>query len=218
MKNLAKQLKKEVLTRKTEKLNSINTIDFCDAKQLPWYLSQLLPKSKEKHIFASVTELKDYLKKRLEIHIVKKIESLEKQLIFSESLQPLTELTISVEWKKSSMWGMNPTAEVVVNGVGRISSGSISGCGYDKQSTAVANVLNQVPQLIKLMYEFKNKPKNVMQKNNDVFGYGSGYGILPSFEGGVGVSCYNSILNKIGYKFETITSGKTFDVFKVSKI
>ena len=68
------------------------------------------------------------------------------------------------------------------------------------------------------MFELKDKTKNAKLKNHEVFGYGSGYGILPSFEGGVGVSCYDRIFNKIGYKFETIASGKNFDVFKITKI
>ena len=68
------------------------------------------------------------------------------------------------------------------------------------------------------MYNLKDKSKNVNLKNHDVFGYGSGYGVLPSFEDGVGVSCYDRIFNKIGYKFETLSSGKTFDVFRIIKI
>lgn len=116
------------------------------------------------------------------------------------------------------MWGSNQTAESYVNGIGNISSGLIGGYGYDKCSTAVAKVLNQVPQFRKLMFELKNKPSNVNKKNCELFGYGSGYGILPNFEGGVGVNCYDRILNTIGYEFKTVSSGKTFDVYKISKV
>jgi len=116
------------------------------------------------------------------------------------------------------MWGSNPTATAFVCGVGELSSGSIGGCGYDKQSTAVANVLNQIPQFKKLMFELKDKPKNAKLKNREVFGYGSGYGILPNFEGGVGVSCYDRIFNAIGYEFKTLSIGKTFDVYQISKV
>jgi len=218
MKNLSKLLSADVLKSKKETLETIKTIDYVDAKQLPWYLNQLLPASKKTALFNTVKELKDYLIKRLELNTFKKLESLNKRLVFNENLQEIEVLTINVEWKKSQMWGSNPTAEAYVNGIGHVSSGSIGGCGYDKQSTAVANVLNQVPQFVKLLCEFKNKPANYKRKNNDVFGYGSGYGVIPSFEGGVGVSCYNNIFNKIGYEFKTLSSGKTFDVYQVSKI
>jgi len=218
MKNLSKQLRSEVLKGKKETLQSINKIDFSEAKKLDWYLNNLLPAGKQKDVFNSVKELKEYLKKRLELRTSKKLESLEKQLSFNDNLQEIESLTINVEWKKSSMWGMNPTAEAYINGIGRVSSGSIGGCGYDKQSTAVANVLNQAPQFKKIMCELKNKLSNCKKQNRELFGYGSGYGIIPSFEGGVGVNCYDRIFNSIGYEFKTVSSGKNFDVYQINKV
>ncbi len=218
MKNLAKQLEKEILKREQEKRGSIRNIDSAEAKKLDWFLQSLLPASKKNHVFASVKELKEYLIKRLEAHTAKRLQEISNELQFSIEFPELIELTIDVDWKKSSMWGSNPTAEAYVDGVGRVSSGSIGGCGFDKNSTAVANVINQVPQFRKLMFELKDKPKNNKKKNHEIFGYGSGYGILPSFEGGVGVSCYDKIFKAIGYKFETVSSGKAFDVYKISKI
>jgi len=218
MKNLAKQLEKEFLKRDKEKRDSIKKVDFVEAKKLDWFLQSLLPASKKNSFFSTKKELKDYLIKRLDLHTEKRLLEITKELTFNENLDPITELTIAVEWKKSSMWGANPTAESYVNGVGSLSSGSIGGCGYDKCSTAVARVLNQVPQFRKLMFELKDKPKNYKRKSHEVFGYGSGYGVLPSFEGGVGVNCYDRIFNAIGYKFETVSSGKSFDVYKITKI
>lgn len=37
------------------------------------------------------------------------------------------------------------------------------------------------------------------------------------FEGGVGTSCYYSIAEFIGGKFENISSGKTFDVYQYTE-
>lgn len=218
MKNLAKQLEKEFLKRDKEKRDYIKKIESAEANKLDWFLQSLLPASKKHHVFASVKELKDYLLKRLDSHTEKRIYDSKKELQFDENLPEITELTITVEWKKSATWGANPTAEAYVNGVGNVSSGSIGGCGYDKCSTAVARVINQVPQFLKLMYELKDKPKNYKRKSHEVFGYGSGYGVLPAFEGGVGVSVYDRIFKSIGYKFETISSGKMFDVYKITKI
>jgi len=218
MENLSKQLTAEALKRRNETLSSIRKIETNEANKLEWYLLQLLPAGKKHHIFKDVAEMKTYLVNRLESATIKKIEALQKELIFNDSLPIIETLTINVEWKKSQMWGSNPTAEAYVNGVGMVSSGSIGGCGYDKQSTAVANVLNQVPQFRKLMFELKDKKANSIKKNHEIFGYGSGYGILPSFEGGVGVNCYDRIFNAIGYEFKTVSSGKSFDVYQVCKI
>ncbi len=94
-------------------------------------------------------------------------------------------------------------------------SGSIDGYGYDKQSTAVANCLNQIDEILKMLYTIKND--NIDKENRDLLGYGSGYGLTPSIEGGVGVSCYPYIFSKLGYEFKTIASGKTFDVYTITK-
>jgi hypothetical protein len=218
MENLSKQLTNEALKRQNESLASIRKITTNEAGKLEWYLIQLLPASKKRHTFESVTELKSYLVDRLKNQTIKKIESLQKELVFNESLQEIESLTINVEWEKSKMWGNNPNASAYVPNVGEVCSGSIGGCGYDKESTSVAKVLNQVPQFRKLLFELKNKRSNCKKQNREVFGYGAGYGILPSFEGGVGVNCYDRVFNAIGYKFETVSSGKTFDVYRVSKV
>lgn len=115
---------------------------------------------------------------------------------------------------------MNPSAEAkVVKMDGQCEyfhSGSIGGCGYDKTSTAVANVLNQVNGLLKLMYVKRNQ--NTKKELREIFGYGAGYGLIPKIEGGVGVSCYNRIMQSIGYSFKTLSSGKTFDVYVIEKV
>jgi len=127
------------------------------------------------------------------------------------------------------MWGSNPRAEasyVYINEgktlYNDVYSGSIGGCGYDKESTAVANCLNKIPQLMKALYEKKNKEYKPTNKESDlnrnIFGYGSGYGIFPNFEGGVGTSCYPDIFKAIGFKFSKTASGKTFDVYTIEKL
>lgn len=216
MKNLIKAYQIELKKHYSDRLTDIKKIDNPAASRLPWYLQNLLPAGKQKFVFASTGELKEYLVKRLDINQAKKLDNFIKKVTFSENMQPIENLTIGVNWAKSKMWGMNPTAEAYINGFGSVSSGSISGCGYDKQSTAVANVLNQVPQFLQLLYTEKNK--KVKLSNRELFGYGAGYGILPSFEGGIGVNCYDRIFNKIGYKFETISSGKMFDCYRITKI
>ena len=123
------------------------------------------------------------------------------------------------------MWGANPNAECWYSykdaegnhRSGYVTSGSIGGCGYDKGSTAVAMCLNQINEVLKPLYVIKNNVVPMEQQNRDIFGYGSGYGILPSIEGGVGVSCYPKIFKSIGYKFTTQASGKTFDVYTITK-
>ena len=147
----------------------------------------------------------------------------------------LVELVINVEWKRNRAWGNNPTAEVIVVGEGTY-TGHASGCGYDKQSAAVAEALNQSPAVRKALYRLKENGLNdrpaegralnpfhpdptreAPVSSNSICGYGAGYGILPYFEGGVGVSCFWSILEKCGFTVKGVASGRMFDAYTVER-
>ena len=67
------------------------------------------------------------------------------------------------------------------------------------------------------LYSVANKAKNLKLSNHNIFGYGSGYGCLPSFEGGCGVSVYKDIFKTINLDFKSVAGGKNFDVFTVTK-
>lgn len=183
-----------------------------------WTFANLIPKTNKKDL-SNINDLKAYLIARKEQATAKQ---LKKQIEFIESVFNTTKeietISISVEWKKSKTWGNNPTATVNINFkdyTRAVYIGKASGCGYDKESAAIAEALNQCNELKKLLYVVKNE--NAEAKNQDIFGYGAGYGNLPYFEGGVGVSCYNSIFDKIGFKFSKTAWGKTFDVYQIDK-
>jgi hypothetical protein len=169
----------------------------------------------------------------------KRILALNNRLNLISNTEDFKEdLIITIEYKKSSMWGVNPTSQTNFG----FCSGSIGGCGYDKQSTATARALNSHLQIIKLMYAKKeailkehtgeilkrqyyddNKPvyvekvKGEHDLTREYLGYGSGYNILPSFEGGVGVSCHKTILERLGLKMEQISDAKHTDVYRIYK-
>ncbi len=223
MKNLIKAIETEQKARLESFINDINNVgDVSTLTAKYGYYSDLLPKGKNVSKM-ELTELRAYLIGRKEKETYKAIERKIKQIESVNNVGELLSCKISVEWKNSRMWGANPKAELwaqFINAKGEhdsvyVVSGSIGGCGYDKLSTAVAEVLNQVNAVLKPLYQLKDQ--NPTAKNGELLGYGSGYGILPSFEGGVGVSCYPRIFEKIGYSFNTVASGKTFDVFSISK-
>lgn len=95
----------------------------------------------------------------------------------------------------------------------RLESSSVGGCGYDKETTAIAQAMNQSSTILKMAcmaIENNAKPYEV----NNFFEYLS----LPSFKGGVGVSSYRSAFESMGYKWKDISSGKHFDVYTIRKI
>lgn len=178
-----------------------------------WYFKDMLPKSKKITDFNTVEALKSYLCKRSDLYTKKKIESHLNHLLEVGQAAEFKYFNIQVEWKRSRTWGNNPRGDGYDYN-GRYDSGSISGCGYDKLSTAVASVLNQSLALKKALYLEREKDVNTPLR--ELFGYGSGYRILPYFEGGVGTSCYPRIFEKIGFTFRQTASGKTFDCFEVT--
>jgi len=209
---LTNEANKELL-RTMENVNNIKSYSSLD-----WQLKSYLPKGKDLSIL-SPGDAKDYLVKRIE---KAKAKSLEKKIVEVNRIMSAGELVsvkINVEWKKSRTWGANPIGQAWCqegNTSKHFKSGSIGGCGYDKLSTAVAKCLNQMDAVLKVLY--LKREYNIDASLRELFGYGSGYGILPYIEGGVGVSCYPRIFESVGYKFETVASGDSFDAFKINKI
>ena len=81
-----------------------------------------------------------------------------------------------------------------------------SGCGYDKESTVIAEIFNRF-----LHYKLYERRKGQAPYGMSKYKKGDW---LPSYSGGVGTSCYYSISDFIGGQFKNVESGKRFDIFK----
>jgi hypothetical protein len=149
----------------------------------------------------------------------RRIEAEAKRIEAEKNQKPVKELTISIEWKKSRTWGSNPHAMAEVlfhDGTFERRGGfTASGCGYDKESTVIAEIFNDF--LLYKLYrdDLPTEPK--YWDNGEKVSKPCGVtirGDWKSYEDGIGTSCYPRIAEYIGGRFETIASGKTFDVFK----
>lgn len=184
-----------------------------------WRFTDLIPTSSKKRNWKSKTELVKYLIVRIDKVTDKKLAKISERIDVVVGSKDLQSINISVEWSKSRMWGNNAQAEVRViykDFTTELFKGSkTSGCGYDKESTAISNAINQSNSFLKLLYKAKNK--NPKKHNSNLIGYGSGYGVLPHIEGGTGVSCMYKICEALKLKFTHHTNGKTFDVYTIKK-
>lgn len=132
--------------------------------------------------------------------------------------KPVKSLTITIEWRKSRMWGNNPTAtgriEYADGTYGTTAAARASGCGYDKESTVIASLFNEC-----LVYKLW-----ALSEEQIKGGHGDGdagkapYGINRYddhryYAGGIGTSCYYRICEYLGGTFAHTASGKTFDVY-----
>lgn len=124
-------------------------------------------------------------------------------------------INIHVEWNKSRMWGYNPRAAVTVYGVGGgcvRSEGRASGCGYDKESAAVAHALAGVAMYDRFIFE------NWARCSDGDHPYYYDYRTrLPEFGlSGAGVGELRRFAEKCGYKW-TESHGKMSDHYTIEK-
>lgn len=131
----------------------------------------------------------------------------------------LESLTITIEWRKSRTWGMNPyaTGEAITKeGFRLVGTAKASGCGYCKRSTVIADLFNQF--LRHKLYD---------QAIFNRLGFCKPYGIrlrkidenwLSYFEGGVGESCYSDISKAIGGTWKRLANTESVDVYEYREI
>ena len=94
-----------------------------------------------------------------------------------------------MEWKRSAMYGHNPVIEYQG---GKCTN--VSGCGYDKESAALATVL-------RFLFPIESEAHKRVHAN-----------------AGSGFSSIRDTLEKLGWKLEKTASGKTFDAYTIAKI
>lgn len=135
-------------------------------------------------------------------------------------------LSICVTWARSRTWGANPTAEVC--GDTTRTTGHASGCGYDKESAAIADAMNQQPAALRVLFDMAEKALAYGMRPDSktactgyswsqVLGYGSGYSVLPYFEGGCGSSTIWELLRKGGYTVRHTHSPNALDCWEAVK-
>lgn len=203
-------------------------------KKNTWWLAEWTTDLRAQQILDGVITVEKFIElahKKAEKVIAKCIASLDEKLERIASAPDVESITIAVDWVRSRTWGANPHAEVTVytcNGYyNNTYYGTASGYGYDKESASVASALNQSDAVLKLLYDCKERAleKGNTSDNREVLGYGSGYGVLPYFEGGVGINCFARIFeglsydkeSPVAYKWEHTAWGKKYDVYSVRK-
>lgn len=182
-----------------------------------WVFSDLLTDTQKRNLKSEKLSLNDCKKILIEKNTAKEIKNAlkvkaRKELILSQS--ELKNCTINVEWTTSRTWGANPKGNIsyctVEPGSYQYFQGrSIFGCGYCKQSTSVADVLNECLPALKLVLKNAKKLPYGVQLDSDN---------LPRFNGGVGVECYVSFFNAIGYDMRKTGNGKMFDSWFIEKM
>jgi hypothetical protein len=127
--------------------------------------------------------------------------------------KPVKSITITIEWVKSRTWGSNPHAEADISymdGTHAHKTGyTCSGCGYDKESTVIADIFNG-----HMKYKLWALTPDQLERGIAPYGINRNENSYRGYSGGIGTNCYYNISEYIGGKFDKIASGKTFDVYQ----
>ena len=121
-----------------------------------------------------------------------------------------TYFKLTIDWTTGGHYGWQARANLATC-INYYEGTRTGGCGYNKGSTAAANVLNLAPEILKKLYEQEEKrlSKRERQSRRDFIGYGcldvyGGNYYKPRFEGGVGLTSHIAILKKCGYDVEWV--------------
>jgi hypothetical protein len=139
-----------------------------------------------------------------------------------ESNKEIKRIVVATDWRRGSMQSNQCKAEIKVTYADysreTFESDRTGGCGYDKESTAIADAFNRINALLK---ELALKASEAIEQGEgyrEFIGYGcGGYNTLPYFEGGVGFNSQVKILSSLGYKMNHLHWTKKTDIYEFVK-
>ena len=123
---------------------------------------------------------------------------------------PLPSFTLHIEWRRGSYGAMQ--AKATLNADSFLESSYTTGYGYDKESTAAAEVLNASPSIMAQIYAIVEN--NKLEYVENPCGTGNYKGLCYGL--GVGIKCYVMALEKAGYTCKH-SSGKSWDHYEFTK-
>lgn len=153
--------------------------------------------------------------KRMERSVFRDLSEREQELEHIRNGNAPDKVSIIVEYGHGTTVRAYGTIEnTAISRYERI-NGTASGWGYDKVSTAVADALNKSNDARKMLLEVKERAlrdgatdasptASCGRDNHTCIGYGAGYGVLPYFEGGVGMSSLTALFTRHGYTMERV--------------
>lgn len=228
--NLRKEVKKENKARLLKNIEAIKNLTSEDMKKNYGVFRNFATKTVFKKFQDGELTEKEAKARTIEHAKKEALKSLNKDLnkiLAVEEAKSVYSVDIYIDWKKSQTWGWCPRAYIQVYSLDNNKNhdyeqleGYASGCGYDKLSSSIASALNGSNAALKLLYEAEEKRlRNIKKGNNqtrrDFIGYGSGYGVMPYFEGGVGFESQYTIFKKLGYNIK-ITRDNQGDIVAAS--
>ena len=147
---------------------------------------------------------------RADKHYEKRLEKDLEKLEAIENAPAFDSIQICIKWINSYAWGSNPRAVLTCNNY-KVNA-TRSGCNYDKRAAVVADVLNECPEILKLLCENVDTLKD---NGRYISGLCPG-DVLPTFDG-CGVYSTFDVLEKVGLHVNYDFTNTKKDVITITK-
>lgn len=236
MENIRKQIIEEYEKYTNDYIKSINEekekADKNESNFLDWMLQRQLTKLTFEKWKNGEIATDEAIEKAIKREIKQNAKARDNTLTRLETIENANDfykINIIVEWTQSRTWGANPHATAEIwskdqNGAPKYEryTGTASGCGYDKESAAIAQALNQSNAVIKAFCLYKENSIKKLKKeyrdrdNRDVICYGFGYSPIPHFEGGTGTNCFINGFKLLDCTIDE-THGKASDSYIIKR-
>lgn len=201
----------QAINGRTQKaIDRITSVE--DVNGITLDMLDLVPKSNTKYSTWTLDKKKAYLVKRAAAAGAKEVDAYVERACYLAQLDSVVDfIRVNVEYTRSRVWGMCPKATAyfdLSNDCVMHESSRITGCGYDKGSTAIAEALNKCDAFLKLLL---NADKEIAVLHSLEDGY------IPRLAGGCGVDSHMQLLYDLGYSMQHIAWGSTFDCYVITR-
>lgn len=217
---LEKQAEKQMTKRKDERIKRIKACKNLDDVIKSRYCEQFLTKRQLEKLNSgelTLPEAKKIMIARIEKDFTKELSQQLNKIKSVKASSRINSIRCEIDWVKNNTWGYCPKG-CYRNGYKYQEFKSITGHGFDKLSTLMADMFNSDNNLIAFVIDYIEKH----HINEDNIEYKLGYGIkiyngMPHFSHGVGVDCYETILLKLGFKVQHFSTEQS-DIIIIDRI
>lgn len=161
-----------------------------------------------------------FAEKRMERAVFTQLHEQEKELERIRNGNAPDSVNIVVEYGHGTTVRAYATIGSLASGRYTRVDGTAGGWGYDKTSAAVADALNKSYSTLKMLLTEKERALQAGKTdtsstatcgrdNEECLGYGAGYGVIPYFAGGVGMSSLAALFTRHGYTMQVVDAPHT---------
>lgn len=217
---LEKQAEKQMMKDKNDRTKRVKAIKNTNEIVQSCYYKQLLTKKQLEKLKSGeliLPEAKKIMITKIEKDFTKELSQQLNKIKSIKASSRINSARCEIDWVRNNTWGYCPKG-CYRNGYKYQEFKSITGYGFDKLSTLMADMLNSDNNLIAFIMDYIEKHHINKDNIENKLGYGIKiYNGMPYFSHGVGVDCHETILLKLGFKVQHFDTRQS-DIIIIDRI